>query len=122
MDPNFDGLADPIDANTNVNEGISDMHTAAGTYQKAKYVLLSKNSSLRSLIVLSVGLKNDDGVGLVDLEINPWKSLPTNSTKPQKEEYVDKICRRCVAENLWVTANMKREPSPNQSNGIKQKC
>jgi hypothetical protein len=42
MDPNFDGLADPIDANIDVNESISDMHTAAGTYQKAEYVLLSK--------------------------------------------------------------------------------
>jgi hypothetical protein len=35
---------------------------------------------------------------------------------------VDKICRRSVAENLRVTANMKREPNPNKSNGIKQKC
>jgi hypothetical protein len=40
MDPNFDGLADPIDANTNVNERNSDMRTAAGTCQKVEYVLL----------------------------------------------------------------------------------
>jgi hypothetical protein len=32
MEPNFDGLADPFDASTDVIEGISDMHVAAGTY------------------------------------------------------------------------------------------
>jgi hypothetical protein len=120
MEPNFDGLADPFDANTNVIESISDMHAAAGTYRNAKCDFLSKSCSLRSLIILSIGLKNDDGANLVDLEIDLWKSLPANSTKPQKEDYVDKICRRYVAENLRITANMKQ--SPNQSNGIEQKC
>jgi hypothetical protein len=100
MEPNFDGQADPFDANTDVVESISDTHAAAGTYWNAKRVFLSKNSSLRSLIVLSIGLKNDDGINLVDLEIDPWKSLPTNSTKQQKEDYADKICRRYVVENL----------------------
>jgi hypothetical protein len=114
MNPNFDGLAIPIDANTNVIESISDMQAAAGTYQKVECVFLWKNSSLRSLIVLSVGLKNDYIVNLVRLEIDLWKSLPTNSTKRQKEGYVDKICRRYVAENLWATVNIKREPKPKQ--------
>jgi hypothetical protein len=114
MEPNFDGLADPFDANTNVIESIFDTHAAAGTYWNSKCVFLSKNSSVRSLIVLSVGLKNDDGVNLVDLEIDPWKSLPANSTKPKKEDYANKICLCYVEENLRVTANMKREPKPKQ--------
>jgi hypothetical protein len=108
--PNFDGLADLFDANTDVVESISDTHGAAGTYRNAECVFLSKNSSLRSLIVVSVGLKNDDGINLIDLEIDPWKSLPANSSKPQKEDYADKICRRYVVENLRGTVNMKREP------------
>jgi hypothetical protein len=112
MEPNFDGLADPFDANTDVVESISDTYAAAGTYWNAECVFLEKNSSLRSLIVLSVGLKNDDGINLIDLEIDPWKSLPANSTKPQKDDYVDKICRCYVVENLQDTANMKREPKP----------
>jgi hypothetical protein len=78
MEPNFDGLANPFDANTNVVESISPTHTAAGTHQNAEHVFLSKNSSLRSLIVLSVGLKNDDGINLIDPAIDPWKSLPPN--------------------------------------------
>jgi hypothetical protein len=114
MEPNFDGLVNPFDTSTLVIEGISDMHTATGTYWNAMCVFLSKNSSLSSLIVLSVGLKNDDGTNLVDLEIDPWKNLPVNNTKPQKEDYVDKICQRYVAENLRVTTNMKREPKPKQ--------
>ncbi len=98
MEPNFDGLANPFDTSTNVIEGISDMYTATGTYWNAMCVFLSQNSSLSSLIVLSVGLKNDDGANLVDLEIDPWKSLPANSTKPQKEDYADKICQHYVAK------------------------
>jgi hypothetical protein len=42
MEPNFDGLADPFDANTNVVESISDVHAAAGTYQNAKCVFYRK--------------------------------------------------------------------------------
>jgi hypothetical protein len=114
MEPNFDGLADPFDANTDVIESISDTHTAAGTYRNAECIFLSKNRSLRSLIALSVGLKNDASANLIDLEIDLWKSLPANSTKPQKEDYVVEICQRYVAENLRVTANMKREPKPKQ--------
>jgi hypothetical protein len=114
MEPDFDGLADPFDANTNVVESISHTHAAAGTYRNAKHVLLLKNSSLRSLIVLSVGLKNNDGINLVDLAIDPWKSLSTNSTKPRKEDYADEICRRYVVENLQDTVDMKREPMPKQ--------
>jgi hypothetical protein len=114
MEPDFDGLADPFDANTDVVESISHTHAAAGTYRNAERVFLSKNNSLRSLIVLSIGLKNDDGINLVDLAIYLWKSLPTNSTKPQKEDYADEICRRYVVENLRDTADMKREPKPKQ--------
>ncbi len=98
-----------------LTESISHTHAAAGTYRNAERVFLSKNSSLRSLIVLSVALKNDDGINLVDLaHIDPWKSLLTNSIKPQKEDYADKICRRFVVENQRDTANMKREPKPKQ--------
>jgi hypothetical protein len=50
MEPGFDGLANPFDANTNEIDSISDMHTAAGTYWNDECVFLSKNSSLRSLI------------------------------------------------------------------------
>jgi hypothetical protein len=85
MEPDFDGLADPFDASTDAIQGISDTHAASVTYQNAKCIFLSKNSSLRSLIVLSVGLKKDDGANLIDLEIDPWKSLPANSKKMQKE-------------------------------------
>jgi hypothetical protein len=114
MEPDFDGLADLFDANTDVVESISHTHAAAGTYRNAERVFLSKNSILRSLIILSIGLKNDYGVDLLDLAIDPWKSLPTNSTKLQKEDYADKICRRYVVENLQDTADMKREPKPKQ--------
>jgi hypothetical protein len=46
MEPNFDGLADPFDANTDVVDSISPMHAVVGTHWNAERVLLSKNSSL----------------------------------------------------------------------------
>ena len=62
---------------------------------------LSKNSSLSALIVLSVGLTSVDGVDLINLKVDPWKSLPTNTTKPQKDDYMEEISPRYVAENLF---------------------
>jgi hypothetical protein len=46
MEPNFDGLADPFDANTDVVDSISYTHAEAGTHRNAEHVFLSKNSSL----------------------------------------------------------------------------
>jgi hypothetical protein len=45
MEPNFDGLADPFDVNTDVVESISDTHAAAGTYWNAERVFLLINIS-----------------------------------------------------------------------------
>jgi hypothetical protein len=46
MEPDFNGLADPFDANTDVVDSISHTHAVAGTHQNAEHVFLSKNSSL----------------------------------------------------------------------------
>jgi hypothetical protein len=96
MEPDFDGLADPFDANTDVVDSISHTHAVAGTHRNAERVFLSKNSSLRSLLFLSLSLKNDDGVDLVDLAMDPWKSLPPNSTKPQR-----RIMQTRYAGAMW---------------------
>jgi hypothetical protein len=58
MKHNIDGPANVIDSNTNGIDSISGERVATSTPQKAESVFLSKNSSLRALIVLLVGLKN----------------------------------------------------------------
>ena len=40
-------------------------------------------------MVLSVGLKNDKGSDLIDLDRDPWKSLHIVTTKRKKEDYAD---------------------------------
>jgi hypothetical protein len=103
-----DWWIDDIDVNMDGNG--STPRIAPSTSQKAECVFLSKNSSLRALIALSVGLTNVDDVDLIVLEVNPWKSLPTNTAILQKENYAKETSRRYVTEN------------PNPSNGIKKKC
>jgi hypothetical protein len=76
----------------------------------AKEVFRSKNNSFRCIVVLSVSLKDDEGGDLIDLESDPWKSLPGITTKPQKEDYVEEILRRYTIEDL--ANRIGRVPKP----------
>ena len=99
------------DGNSNSSPGV---HGAACTSRNAESVFISKNSSLKALAVLSAGLKNDDGTDLIDLEGEPWKSLPVTTIRPQRVDYAEEISRHYESENLSVTANMTRAPKPKQ--------
>jgi hypothetical protein len=68
MYPNIDGRTDVSDVNVDTP---CKPAVQSASYQKAESIFLSKNSSLRTLIVLSVGLKNVKGDDLIDLEVNP---------------------------------------------------
>ena len=92
----------------------SGEHAAACTSPSAESVFISKNSSLKALALLSAGLKNDDGTDLIDLEGEPWKSLPVTTIRPQRADYAEEISRRYESENLLVTANITRAPKPKQ--------
>ncbi len=105
------------DANANGDgngDSSSGVHAAACTSRNAESVFISKNSSLKALAVLSAGLKNDDGTDLIDLEGEPWKSLPVTTIRPQRVDYAEEISRRYESENLSVTTNMTRAPKPKQ--------
>jgi hypothetical protein len=115
MEPN--NWAEFNDANANGvgnSASASGEHAAASTSCNAESVFVSKNSSLKALAVLSAGLKNADGADLIDLEGDPWKSLPVRTIRPQREDYAEEISRRYESENLLVTANMSRAPKPKQ--------
>ena len=76
------------DGNSNSSSGA---HAAACTSRNAESVFISKNSSLKALAVLSAGLRNDDGTDLIDLEGEPWKSLPVTTIRPQRVDYAEEI-------------------------------
>ena len=82
--PTMEGLI-PTGAPTNDMDGTIALPTPA------KGVFLSKNQSFRCIVVLSVGLKNNEGADLIDLDSDLWKSIPVTTTKPQKEDYAKEI-------------------------------
>ena len=95
MDPNCSKITDDADVNGDGNStSASDMHAAAGMIRNAESVFVSKNSSLKALVVLSAGLKNADGTDLIDLEGEPWKSLPVTTIRPQRVDYAEEISWR----------------------------
>jgi hypothetical protein len=100
MEPGFDDPGKFIGANTNTNgvDSISGKHAAASTFKNAECVFLSKNSTLMALIVLSVGLKNVDGVNLINLEGDPWKTLPV-----KQQDHGRRITRKRLVKMSQVT-------------------
>ena len=67
------------------------------------------NNSKKMLFLLCLGLKNEDGQGLFDLEAEPWNQLKKRSLlKPSRHEYAQEICRRASV--------FKAYPFPRTSN------
>ena len=100
-------------ASTNDMDGSLALPTPQATCMTAEGLFLSKKSSFRCIVVISVGLANNEGADLIDLDSDPWKSIPVTTAKPQKEDYADKIIRRCVAEDLANRIGLKkRSPKP----------
>ena len=62
--------------------------------------------------MLSVGLKNNEGADLINLDSNPWKSIPVTTAKPQKKDYAKEIERGYVAEDFANRIGLKRLPQP----------
>ena len=86
---------------------------AAPPPKNAESAFLEKNSSIRSLIILSIGIKDDNGAALIDLDADPWTCLPS-STRPQREDLAEEILCRYVSENLSDRPDMKRKTKPKQ--------
>jgi ElaB/YqjD/DUF883 family membrane-anchored ribosome-binding protein len=53
-----------------------------------------KNQSLKYLVVLCRGLKDEDGNELLDIKTEPWSKLKTALVKPCNADYVEEIVRR----------------------------
>ena len=99
-------------ASTNNMDGSLALPTPQATCMTAEGLFLSKKSSFRCTVVISVGLANNEGADLIDLDSDPWKSIPVTTMKPQKEDYADQIIRRYVAEDLANRIGLKRSPKP----------
>ena len=68
--------------------------------KKAESAYLEKNSSMKSLTVLTIGIKDDNGAALIDLDAEPWTSLVSTTSRPQRDDLAEEVLRRYVSENL----------------------
>jgi hypothetical protein len=68
---------------------------------------------MKSLIVLCYGLQNTDGTDLIDINEDPWKSLPVSTTKPNASDYREEVLRRYESLNL-AGVGLKEPPRPKQ--------
>ena len=78
----------------------------------AEHIFEEKNKSMKSLIVLCCGLKNSDGTNLIDIDDDPWKSLPPLTTKPNAADYKAEVTRRYHLLNLSAVG--VKDPRPKQ--------
>jgi hypothetical protein len=74
--------------------------------RNAESVFMKKNNSLKPLIVLSIGPKDDNGESC-QLDVDPWISLPALTVRPQRQDLAEEIICHYVSENLFVRAGMK---------------
>ncbi|KAG7363901.1 hypothetical protein IV203_037103 [Nitzschia inconspicua] len=81
---------------------------AADVVTETELAYIAGNKSIRSLVVLSHGLKKDDGSDLMDIKNEePWKSIPRIEIKPTADLFKAEIQRRHRVFGLT-----KAEPRP----------
>jgi hypothetical protein len=57
---------------------------------------LSTNNSKKNLFLLCVGLQNDDGDKLFDLDASPFNNMKKDKIRPKRPEYVTEVQRRAA--------------------------
>ncbi len=79
---------------------VATVPVAVDPRKNAGSVFINKNSSFKSLIVLAIGLKDDNGDALIDLAVDPWSSLSSSTTRPTREDLMEGILCHYASENL----------------------
>ena len=77
----------------------------------------NNNNSLRMLAVMCRGIKNSDGVEMVDFDVDPWNSLNKSTYRPSSAEWRSEVRRRSkanIAAKRGSKLSKKDNPSPSQ--------
>jgi hypothetical protein len=81
--------------------------------KKAESAFLEKNSSIKSLTILTtIGIKDDNGAALIDLDAEPWTCHVSTTSRPQRDDLAEEVLRRYVSQNLSEQPDMKCLPQP----------
>ena len=76
----------------------------------SKVFYISQGRSLKALVLLSLGLANNDGSPIFNLLVLPWSAaLRPSALKMSAKELRSKVLRRCVAAKNIINA-----PRPSQ--------
>ncbi|KAG7363562.1 hypothetical protein IV203_026923 [Nitzschia inconspicua] len=98
----------PVAIGDNVEAAATVMTETANAVTETELAYIARNNSIRILVVLSHGLKKDDGSDLIDIKTEePWKSIPRIEIKPTADMLKAEIKRRHKAFGL-----PKPEPRP----------
>jgi hypothetical protein len=73
--------------------------------------LNSNNHSMRTLVALCRSILNDNGSQILDITMDPWRSLPLHTIKPKSEEYKVEIKRRWEQFNSEGVKEKKPKPT-----------
>ncbi len=108
MDPDTGGASTssaPLLQALPTNPEVAGTSTSVATIEapprkKAESAFLEKNSSIKSLTVLTIGIKDDNGAALIDLDAEPWTCLVSTTSRPQRDDLAEEVLCRYVSENL----------------------
>jgi hypothetical protein len=106
-------LHDGIIGNATNDGALVDLDQS--TLDPTKAALLKLDNSVLGLVVLCHGLKNESGEDLIDINVDPWKTMPRESVKPKAKMFQDEVMRRHDAFNL-------NSPKPRTKNWPVEKC
>ena len=91
----MDSFASPPPAGASSGASIPDDLTGSlSPLVYAKDFYIEQNRSLRALVVLCLGLMNDDGTPAIDLSTAPWSMMKKSVLKVSSKEYQSEITRR----------------------------
>ena len=76
------------------DEDDEGMASASALLSAARLVYCQANNNKKILFLLCIGLLDDSGVPIFDLDLNPWSKLKKRHIKPTRAEYANEVLRR----------------------------
>lgn len=96
------------DRSSPTSQSANSSNTASRGVTETELAYIAGNNSIRTLVVLTQGLKKEDGSDLIDIkDEQPWKSIPKIEIKPTLDMLKEEVKRRHKAFGL-----PKPEPRP----------
>ena len=86
--------------------------TFARSQNPTKDHYITSNRTLLSLVVMSIGLCNEDGSALLDPDARPWKTMKKKSVKPCADDLSEEVLRRWHTFVSGDSSEVERQPHP----------